>query len=146
MFRENPTQKPSPAAQSPGEDNSDLLTYVFIAFKPPRPNTDETSKIFAILLIINQNYNNALNLNMHKLYGQRYMQFINVLLYQQNCNPGTVYINFLEVISFNNWSCKLQNMLNPIFGISVFSAFTLCVCINSLPFSTSKPPIRLVSP
>ena len=30
MFREEPTQKPSPAAQSPGEDNSDLLTYVFI--------------------------------------------------------------------------------------------------------------------
>ena len=32
MFREEPTQKPSPAAQSPGEDNSDLLTYVFIAY------------------------------------------------------------------------------------------------------------------
>ena len=43
MFREEPTQKPSPAAQSPGEDNSDLLTYVFIAYKSPRPNTEKTS-------------------------------------------------------------------------------------------------------
>ena len=119
MFREEPTRKPSPAAHSPGEDNSDLLTYVFIAYKPPRPNTEKTSIIFAIVLIINQNYNNALSLNMHK-YGQRYMQFINVLSYQQNCSPGTVYIDFVDAISFNNWSCKLQDMLNPIFDISVF--------------------------
>ena len=73
MFQEEPTQKPSPAAQSSGEDNSDLLTYVFIAYKPPRSNTEKTSIIFAI------------------------------------------------VLSFHS------------------------LCINSLPFSTSKPPICLLS-
>ena len=59
MFREERTQKPSPAAQGPGEDNSDLLTYVFIAYKLPRPNMEKTGIIFGIFLIINQNYNNV---------------------------------------------------------------------------------------
>ena len=76
MFREEPTQKSSPAAQGPGEDNSDLLTYVFIAYKVPRQNMEKTSIIFAIVLIINQNYNNLLSLNMHRLYGQRYIYAI----------------------------------------------------------------------
>ena len=42
------------------------------------------------------------------------------------CSPGTVYVNFEVAISLNNWSCKLQNMLNPIFDISIYSNI-LCV-------------------
>ena len=59
MFREERTHKPCPAAQGPGEDN--LLTYVFIAYKLPRPNMEKTGIIFGIFLIINQNYNNVLS-------------------------------------------------------------------------------------
>nr|XP_022330785.1 HCLS1-binding protein 3-like [Crassostrea virginica] len=48
MFREEPTQKPSPAAQSPGEDNSDLLTVqddldeLFLS--KPSSNSNDTHK------------------------------------------------------------------------------------------------------